>query len=99
MKPKFKGGDLIQGDEPTFKPVYVVAADKNKLKLLFRDGSCGWHNICSRDKISNVDWPNDEIKRTVCSAIGKKDFEGKPWIDNLDVVEILNQINARTKSK
>ncbi len=88
MKDNFKVGDIVNSSY-SIHPFYVVAVKKEYLKILFDDGSCGWHDIVDHHswKHSNSTiWTPEYLKERI--EIG---FKGG-WIDNLTYVELLNQI-------
>lgn len=96
MAIEFKVGDIIGAD--TISHVYVVDVQKDELRILFNDGSCGWHQMWAFEF-----WKYSSSKIWTAKYLRERAKMGfdEGWIDNLTYIELLDRAkqNERTESK
>jgi hypothetical protein len=87
MNNEFKIGDSVNCN---FQDVYVLNVGENKLKILFNDGSCGWHYTWDINNWTHsifTKWTPEYLKER--AEIGFR----RGWIDNLTYIELLDRAN------
>lgn len=94
MAIEFKAGDVVSSSISSH--VYVVDTKKYELKILFNDGSCGWHRIWDTEDWRysfSMKWTPQYLRERATMGFDKR------WIDNLTYIELLDRANQNERTK
>ena len=89
MNNEFKVGEFVAyGVEG--KIAFILAIDGELLRLLFFDGSHGWHDVTFGDfSPTSNKWPANELEEVITHAFNRTDYY---HLDNLTYIELLDKL-------